>query len=151
LAQVLVLRACLATAGELRTDPRLAPATDFVLARGPGGLVQPNKIAESSIWASRGVPPEVVTEIADEQHRQAALGTGPDPEPLYWAAFAATDDGLAVSLLGDASLIGTDVRSWLGVEMTYCIFGQKIRDWETWTLVQPLHIWIEPPGKPNWG
>jgi hypothetical protein len=151
LAQVLVLRACLATAGELRTDVRSAPATDFVLARGAGGLVQPNKVAESPIWSSRGVPPEVVAEIADEQHRQAALGTGPDPEPLYWAALAASDYGLVVSLLGDASLIGTDVRSWSGVEMSYCIFGQKMRNWDSWTLVQPLHIWVEPPGKPSWG
>ena len=151
LAQVLVLRACLASVGELHTEARSAPATDFVLARGPGGLVQPHHIADSPLWSSRGVAPEVVTEIADEQRRQAALGTGPHPEPLYWAAFAATDGDLVVSLLGDASVIGTDVRSWLGVEMTYCIFGQKISNWESWTLVQPLHMWVEPPGKPNWG
>ena len=151
LSQVLVLRAYLAAAGELHADARSAPATDFVLARGPGGLVQPHNVAESPTWGSRGVALEVVAEIADEQHRQAALGSGPDPAPLYWAAFAATDDGLVVSLLGDASLIGTDVRSWLGVEMTYCIFGQKISNWNSWTLVQPLHMWVEPPGKPNWG
>jgi hypothetical protein len=27
--------------------------------------------------------------------------------------------------------------------MTYCIFGQKIRDW-SWTLLSPLHVWVEP-------
>lgn len=39
LAQALVLRAYLATVGELRTDARAAPVTDFTLARGRGGLI----------------------------------------------------------------------------------------------------------------
>jgi hypothetical protein len=151
LAQVLVLRAYLATVGELHTDARSAPVTDFVLARGRGGLVQPLHVADSPLWHEGGISPGVVTEIAAEQRRQAAIGTGPDPEPLYWPAFANTDRGLVVSLLGDASLIGTDVRSYLGLDMTYCIFGQKIRDWQSWTLLSPLHVWVEPPGKTNWG
>jgi hypothetical protein len=151
LAQALVLRAHLATVGELHTDARSAPATDFALARGHGGLVQPSDVAASPIWREHGILPGVVTEIAAEQRRQAAIGVGADPHPLYWAAFAGTDRGLVVSLLGDASLIGTDVRSWLGVNMTYCIFGQKIRDWQSWTLLSPLHVWVEPPGQPNWG
>jgi hypothetical protein len=151
LAQVLVLRAYLATVGELHTDARSAPVTDFVLARGLGGLVQPQHVADSPLWHDGGVSPGVVTEIADEQRRQASIGTSADPEPLYWAAYANTDRGLAVSLLGDASLIGTDVRSYLGIDMTYCIFGQKIRDWQSWTLLSPLHVWVEPPGNANWG
>ncbi|MGW1289202.1 hypothetical protein ACWD4N_37485 [Streptomyces sp. NPDC002586] len=151
LAQVLVLRAHLATAGELHTDARSAPVTDFVLARGRGGLIQPLHVADSPLWAERGVSPGVVAEIAAEQRRQAAIGTTADPKPLYWGAFANTDRGLVVSLLGDASLIGTDVRSYLGLDMTYCIFGQKLRDWQSWTLLSPLHVWVEPPGKANWG
>jgi len=151
LAQVLVLRAYLATVGELHTDARLAPVTDFVLARGQGGLIQPHHVGDSPLWHQGGVSPGVVTEIAAEQHRQAAIGTGADPEPLYWACYANMDRGLVVSLLGDASLIGTDVRSYSGLDMTYCIFGQKIRDWQSWTLLSPLHVWVEPPGHATWG
>jgi hypothetical protein len=151
LAQALVLRAYLAEVGELHDDARLAPMTDFVLARGRGGLVQPIHVADSPVWHEAGIAPDVVTEIAAEQHRQAAIGTGADPEPLYWAAYANTDRGLVVSLLGDASLIGTDVRSYSGLDMTYCIFGQKIRDWQSWTLLSPLHVWVEPSGSASWG
>ncbi|HEY3089760.1 MAG TPA: hypothetical protein VGJ59_17050 [Jatrophihabitantaceae bacterium] len=151
LAQALVLRAYLATVGELQTDARSAPVTDFVLARGRGALIQPNDVADSPQWQEGGISPEVAAEIETEQRRQAKHGTGADPEPLYWATYANTDRGLVVSLLGDASLIGTDARSWSGVEMTYCIFGQKIRDWQLWTLLQPLHVWVEPPGKASWG
>jgi hypothetical protein len=151
LAQVLVLRAYLATVGELHTDARSAPMTDFVLARGPGRLVRPLDVDNSQLWHEGGMSPGVVTEIAAEQQRQAAIGTSADPAPLYWAASANTDRGLVVSLLGDASVIGTDVRSYSGLDMTYCIFGQKIRDWDTWTLLSPLHVWVEPPGQANWG
>ena len=151
LAQVLVLRAYLATAGDLHADARSAPVTDFVLARGRGGLVQPHAVADSPLWHDGGISPGVVTEIAAEQHTQAAMGTGADPEPLYWAAYANTERGLVVSLLGDASLIGTDVPSYTGLDMTYCIFGQKIRDWQSWTLLSALHVWVEPPGNANWG
>jgi hypothetical protein len=151
LAQALVLRAYLTTAGELHTDARSAPVTDFVRARGRGGLVQPHGLADSPLWHESGISTDVVIEIAAEQKRQAAIGTGADPEPLYWAAFANTDHGPVVSLLGEASLIGTDVRSYSGLDMTYCIFGQKIRDWQSWTLLSPLHVWVEPPGNANWG
>jgi hypothetical protein len=151
LAQVLVLRAYLATVGELHAAARSAPMTDFVLARGRGGLVPPVDVAESPLWHEAGISPGVVAEIAAEQRRQAAIGTSAHPEPLYWAAYANTDRGLVVSLLGDASLIGTDVRSYSGLDMTYCIFGQKIRDWTSWTLLSPLHVWVEPPGNANWG
>jgi hypothetical protein len=151
LAQALVLRAYLATVGELHDDARLAPMTDFVLARGRGGLVPPLHVADSPVWHEAGIAPDVVAEIAAEQQRQAAIGTGADPEPLYWAAYANTDRGLVVSLLGDASLIGTDVRSYSVLEMTYCIFGQKIRDWQSWTLLSPVHVWVEPPGSASWG
>jgi hypothetical protein len=151
LAQVLVLRAYLATVGELHADARSAPVTDFVLARGPGGLVPPGGGDDDVVWQESGVSPDVVAEITAEQRRQAAIGVGPDPEPLYWPAYANTTGGLVVSLLRDASLIGTDVRSYSGVDMTYCIFGQKIRDWESWTLLSPLHVWVEPPGKQRWG
>jgi hypothetical protein len=151
LAQVLVLRAYLATAGELHTDPRSTPMTDFVLARGRGGLVPPHDVGSSPTWSASGVSAGAVAEIAAEQHRQAAMGTSADPAPLYWAAYANTDTALAVSLLGDMSLVGTDVRSYSGLDMTYCIFGQKIRDWDSWTLLSPLHVWVEPPGSANWG
>jgi hypothetical protein len=151
LAKVLVLRAYLATVGELHTDARSAPMTDFVLARGRGGLVYPDDVASSPLWREGGTSPGVVTEIAAEQQRQAAIGTAADPKYLYWPAYANTDRGLVVSLLGNASLISTDVRSYLGQDMTYCIFGQKIRDWQSWTLLSPLHVWVEPPGKANWG
>jgi len=151
LAQVLVLRAYLATVGELHTDARSAPVTDFVLARGRGGLIRPHEAADSLLWQEGGISPDVVTEIAAEQARQAAIGTGDHPEPLYWPTYTNTARGLVVSLLGRASLVGTDVRSWLGIEMTYCIFGQKIRDWPSWTLLSPLHVWVEPPGRANWG
>jgi hypothetical protein len=151
LAQVLILRAYLATAGELHTDARWAPVTDFVLARGQGGIVQPDHVADSPLWQESGISPDVVAEIVAEQHRQADIRTTADPEPLYWAAYANTDRGLVVSLLGDASLFGSDVRSYTGLDMTYCIFGQKIRDWQSWTLLSPLHVWVEPPGKTHWG
>jgi hypothetical protein len=151
LAQALVLRACLATVGELHTDARSAPVTDFVLARGRGGLVQPHDVADSPLWHERGISPDVVAEIAAEQRRQAGVDTGEGYAPLYWAAYANTDRGLVVSLLGVASLIGTDVRSYLGLDMTCCIFGQKLRDWQSWALLSPLHVWVEPPGKANWG
>ena len=151
LAKALVLRACLATVGELHTDARTAPVTDFVLARGQGGLVYPNDVADSSRWTEAGITADMGDEIATEQGRQAAIGTSSDPQPLYWATYANTARGLVVSLLGDASLIGTDVRSYSGLDMTYCIFGQKIRDWQSWTLLSPLHVWVEPPGNPNWG
>jgi hypothetical protein len=150
LAQVLVLRAYLATVGELHTDARSAPMTDFVLARGRGGLVQPRHVADRSVWQAAGISPDVMTEIADEQQRQAAIETGPDPEPLYWAAYANTDRGLVVSLLRAGALIRTDVRSYFGLDMTCCIFGQKIRDWQSWTLLSPLHVWVEPPGTTKW-
>jgi hypothetical protein len=151
LAQVLVLRAYLTTAGDLHTNARSAPMTDFVLARGQGGLVVPTHVTDSPLWHESGVSPDVVAEIAAEQERQARIGTTADPLPLYWAAYSNTEEGLVVSLLGDASLIGTDVRSYSGLDMTYCIFGQKIRDWQSWTLLSPLHVWVEPPGKPTWG
>jgi len=157
LAKVLVLRAYLATVGELHTDARSAPMTDFVLARGRGGLVHPDDVASSPAWHEGGISPGVVAEIAAEQRRQAAIGTNryfrpsADTAPLYWAVYANTDRGLVASLLGDASLIGTDVRSYSGLDMTYCIFGQKIRDWQSWTLLSPLHVWVEPPGNANWG
>lgn len=125
--------------------------TDFVLARGQGAIVQPNHVADSPLWHQSGISADVVTEIAAEQKRQAAIETEECHHPLYWAAYADTDRGLVVSLLGVASLIGTDVRSFAGIDMTYCIFGQKIRDWPSWTLLSPLHVWVEPPGKPNWG
>jgi hypothetical protein len=86
-----------------------------------------------------------VAEIAAEQHRQSVIATSEDPYPLYWVTYVRSESGLAVSLLGAASLFGSDVRSWMGVDMTYCIFGQKIRDWPSWSLVSPLHVWIEPP------
>jgi hypothetical protein len=151
LAQVLVLRAYLASKGELAADARSTPVTDFALARGSGGLIQPHDVEDGLIWEERGIASDVAGEIAAEQHRQAAISTAEDPYPLYWVAYAKTDRGLVVSLLGGASLFGTDVRSWLGVDMTYCIFGQKIRDWNEWTLLQPLHVWLEPPGRPSWG
>jgi hypothetical protein len=151
LSQALILRAYLTTAGELHSDARSAPVTDFVLARGRGGLVQPHDLADSPLWHEGGVPDGVVTEIAIEQKRQAAIGTSADPAPLYWATYANSDRGLVVSLLGDASLIGTDARSYSGIDMTYCIFGQKIRDWQSWTLLSPLHVWVEPPGNATWG
>ena len=47
-------------------------------------------------------------------------------------------------------MIGTDVRSYSGLDMTYCIFGQKIRDWQSWSLLSPLHVWVEPPGNAKW-
>jgi hypothetical protein len=100
LAQALVLRAYLTTAGELHTDARSAPVTDFVLARGQGRLVQPHGLADSPLWHEDGISPEAVTEIAAEQRRQAAIGTGAGPEPLHWATYANTDRGLVVSLLG---------------------------------------------------
>lgn len=128
LAQALVLRAYLATAGELHTDARSAPMTDFVVARGRGGLVQPHCVADPSVWQAVGISPDVVAEIADEQQRQAAIETGPDPEPMYWAAYTNTDRGLVVSLLRAGALVRTDVRSYFGLDMTCCIFGQKIRD-----------------------
>lgn len=151
LAQVLVLRAYLATTGDLETDARSAPVTDFVMARGQGGLVQPHLVAASPLWHQSRVSPEVVGEILAEQQRQAAIGTTADPKPLYWPAFANSDRGLVVSLLGEASLIDTDVRSYTGLDMTYCIFGQKLRDWHSWTLLSPLHVWVEPPGNSDWG
>lgn len=92
-----------------------------------------------------------MAEIEAEQHRQAAIGTGAHPEYLYWPVIANSDGRPVVSLLGDASVIGTDVRSWSAEDMTYCIFGQKIRDWPSWTLLSPLHVWVEPLGKPTWG
>ena len=98
-----------------------------------------------------GISPDLRAEIIDERQRQAAIGTTACPEPLYWPAYVKSDQGLVVSLLGDASLIGTDVRSYMGLDMTYCIFGQKIRDWQSWTLLSPLHVWVEPPGNPDWG
>jgi hypothetical protein len=151
LAQVLVLRAYLATVGELHTDARLAPLTDFVLSRGQGGIVRPEHVADSPLWDESGISPNVVAEITAEQHRQTGYGTTADPEPLYWAAYANTDRGLVVSLLGDASLRGYDLRTYTGLDMKYCIFGQKVRDWQSWTLLSSLHVWVEPPGKAHWG
>jgi hypothetical protein len=151
LARALVLRAYLSTVGELDTDARSAGVTDFVLARGPGRLLEPFDVAHNPLWNEYGISPDVVTEIADEQQRQASVGTGGGPKHEYWPAFANTDRGLVVSLLGHGSLIETDVRAYLGRDMTYCIFGQKISDWQSWTLLSPLHVWVEPYGKANWG
>jgi hypothetical protein len=151
LAQVLVLRAYLSTVDALYTDARSAPMTDFVLARGPGGLVHRDHVADSPLWSEGGISPAVVAEIATEQRRQTSLGTDPDPVPQYWAAYANAERVPVVSLLGEASLIGTDVRSYSGFNMTYCIFGQKVRDWQSWTLLSPLHVWVEPPGNASWG
>jgi len=151
LAQALVLRACLATVGDLATDARLAPVTDFVLARGPGGIVEPLEVADSSLWPKSAISPDSIAEIAAEQRRQAKIGTTADPEPSYWAAYADTDRGLAVSLLGDASVIRGDARTYRDVKMNYCIFGQKVRDWQSWTLISPIHIWVEPLNKRAWG
>jgi hypothetical protein len=145
LAQALVLRAYLANSGELRINTRAAPVTDFTLARGDGDLISPQDVLDNSSWKRHGVPAEVVAEIAAEQHRQSVIATSEDPYPLYWVTYVRSESGLAVSLLGAASLFGSDVRSWMGVDMTYCIFGQKIRDWPSWSLVSPLHVWIEPP------
>jgi hypothetical protein len=172
LAQVLVLRAYLATVGELHTDAAEAHVTDFVLARGRGGLVQPvsGLTSDSPVWG--GLPPYVVAEIEDERERLKSIKVGLFNVPgeiLYWPTYAITESqyklarnafgGLTghpskwpvVSLLGAASLIGTDVRSYSGLDMTYCIFGQKVRDWRSWTLLSPLHVWVEPPGNANWG
>lgn len=152
LAQALILRAYLASAGELHSDARSAPVTDFVLVRGQGGLVSPYGDTRSVLEDEKGISPEVAAEIAAEQEWQASIGTtGTESKHRYWPAYARTDGGLVVSLLGQNSLIQTDVRSYMGVEMTYCIFGQKIRDWNSWTLLSPLHVWVEPPGKANWG
>jgi hypothetical protein len=152
LAQALILRAYLATAGELHSDARSAPVTDFVLVRGPGGLVLPFDDTRSVLENEKGISPDVAAEIAAEQEWQATIGiTGTDPKHRYWPAYANTDGGLVVSLLGQNSLIQTEVRSYIGVDLTYCMFGQKIRDWNSWTLLAPLHVWVEPPGKANWG
>lgn len=93
----------------------------------------------------------MVREIEAERERQTAIATEDDHNPNYWPAYAHTANGVAVSLLGVGSLFGTDVRSWLDVDMTYCIFGQKIKDWPTWVLLSPLHVWLEPPTVPAWG
>jgi hypothetical protein len=115
LAQALIIRAYLATAGELHSDARSAPVTDFVLVRGPGGLVPPFADTRSALENKRGISPDVATEIAAEQESQAAIGTtGADPKHRYWPAYANTDGGLVVSLLGQKSLIETDVRSYMG-------------------------------------
>lgn len=152
LPQVLVLRASLARAGDLHSDARSAPETDFVLARGQGGIVQPPDVPNSSLWDQGRISPDVVAEIADEQERQATFEAhAQDHKHLLWATYANTDRGLVISLLGDASVIGADVRPWAGLDLTYCIFGQKVRDWQSWTLLQPLHVWVEPSGKPSWG
>jgi hypothetical protein len=116
LAQALILRAYLTTAGELDTHARSAPVTDFVLARGRGRIVQAEHVADSPLWQESGISPDVVTEIAAEQHRQAEYRTTADPQPLYWATYANTDGGLVVSLLGDASVNGSDVRNWGGLD-----------------------------------
>jgi hypothetical protein len=152
LPQVLVLRAYLTTMADLHSDARSAPVTDFVLARGQGGIVQPHDVADRSLWNRGRISPDVVAEIAKEQKRQATYeGQDDDHKHLLWAAYANTDQGLVVSLLGDASVIGADVRPYAWLDLTYCIFGQKVRDWQSWTLLQPLHVWVEPPGKPSWG
>jgi hypothetical protein len=78
LAQVLVLRAYLATVGELHTDARSAPVTDFVLARGRGGLIRPHDVADSPLWQEGGISPDVVTEIAAEQASRLEGQTGDD-------------------------------------------------------------------------
>lgn len=49
LTQVLVLRAYLTTVGDLRTNARSAPMTDFVLARGQGGLVLQTHVIDSPL------------------------------------------------------------------------------------------------------
>lgn len=151
IAQVLVLRAYLATAGDLDTDAHSAGVTDWVLARGQGGIIKPLDVADSPLWDKVGISPDVVTEIAVEQQRQAAMENSADSVPLHWATYANTDQGLVVSLLKDASVVKDDMQSYAGVPMTYCIFGQKIRDWPAWALLSPLHVWIEPPGNANWG
>jgi hypothetical protein len=152
IAQVLVLRAYLATVGDLDTDPRSAVVTDWVLARGRGGIVKPQDVANIPLWQKVGISSDVATEIATEQRRQVGFGTSADPVPSYWATYAHTDQGLVVSLLGDASLIGTDVRTFSGLDdLTYCIFGQKVRDWPSWALLSPLHVWVEPPGEAKLG
>jgi hypothetical protein len=146
LAQALVLRVFLAVNGELANDVHGARSTAFVLARGPGLLSHPD-----SASLADGLPLDVAEDIKAEQERQMAIALDDHAAPRYWPSYARTESGLAVSLLGVGSMFGTDVRSWIDADMTYCMFGQKIKDRPGWTLLQPLHVWLEPPSVPAWG
>ena len=152
LAQVLILRANLDADKALHRDPVEASVTDFVLARGSGGLITPAELRAGTVGpGAEVIPPEAAEELLAEHRSQVAISTEEDTNPTYWGGYVATQHGLAVSLLGAASIVGTEVRTWKGREMTYCIFGTKVSDWSTWTLVSPLHVWIEQPGKSEWG
>ena len=147
LAQALVLRAYLESAGELRTEPRAAMMMDFVLVGGPGGLVHPDFVPDHANWPRNDLSVKAASEVADEVQKQVRLGTSPDHAPAYWVSFAHAAGGTVVSTLGTGSVIQTEVRQWAWSGGKYCIFGQKVRDWDSWTLVSPLHVWIEPPGR----
>jgi hypothetical protein len=138
LAQSLVLRAYVAANDELADDVRAAQVNQFVLAQGPGNLLPPSASLENVL------PATAASEIEAEGQKQRERATEAGDDPTYWPAYSTTANGLAVSLLGIDSLKRRDVRSWLDVDMTLCIFGQKIKDQPDWVLLQPLHVWLEP-------
>ena len=152
-AQALVLRACLQELQVLDEDPREATVADFALARGHGGLIPGFEVdqLDSRGWAESGIPRDVGSEIVKAREEHVRWATASDPAPFYWVGYVRTAKGLIISLLGDGSIIGTEARQYAHADMSYCIFGHKVQNFESWTLMAPLHVWGEPKGRPKWG
>ena len=152
-AQALVLRACLQGLAVLDDDPRAATVADFAVARGPGGIIPGFEVdqLDSRGWADSDVSLEVRTEIVQAREEQVRWATASEPAPSYWVCYIHTPRGLVISLLSERSIIGTEVRQYSHAPMSYCVFGHKVQNFESWTLMAPLHVWGEPEGSPRWG
>jgi hypothetical protein len=146
LPKALVLRARLASKEMLETDAGSAAPMDYVLARGFGGIAYPEATLDGSWSLGSRLPLGVVDEVLAEQGRRTGIHRGDDQHPEYWPPYAQTPSRIVVALLGGKEMNHSIAGGWTSTEVTCCIFGTKVKDWSTWTIVDPMHVWFEPGG-----
>lgn len=144
LAQALVLRAYLANNKLLTGDSRRAQIFSYVLARGPGGVRYIDHTTGRPGGIIGQLPAEVGSEVLAEYERRIRIERADDRNPAYWPAISSTPTGRVIAFLGENELNQSNAVNYFDLPVTCCIFGTKIRDWPDWTMVSPLHVWLEP-------
>lgn len=151
LAHALVLREFLTQKGSLSDNPRFAREQQPLLARGHGAVLDPDPHAGGldEIWRpglEQLLPPEVATDVIRYHALRVGVHRDDDSHPEYRPAVSLTPKGPVVALLGGREFLWNEWGPY-SVDMppAICsIFGTKLRNYEGWTLVSPLHVWREP-------
>ena len=116
----------------------------YVLARGTGGVDDADREEGGIAGIVKQLPDSAASEVLAEYERRIGIAREDDQELPYWPAFASTRTGPVVAFLGERELKHSEAVNFIGLPVTCCIFGTKINDWPGWTLVSPLHVWLEP-------